>query len=451
MSQPNGAGAAAAQQQSNVNPFMSAYTNWSDSNTWITRHTMVGIVVIYLLSFLFPSLDLVLGNTPYFTLFSFELYRLILSPLVGNSILTVILIALFYPNMGTRMETSIGSSAFIHLLGMITLFTNTIFATLCLFMYFMGTIEALFWSCSGFWTVLFGLITIECLQIPDAPRRMMFIPVDIPSKYFPLILYAFFALFNGFQLDFLVSMGVGYMYTKGHLDRFKLSPAYLDTLESANGMLHSISRGRGWVLAGAAIGHAAWTQGLPVATAVPVNEGSGSGSSPRGGAQQQGPAGSSSSSSGFSSWGPGGNGGGSGNGDGKKEAFPGSGRTLSGSTGTTAAGSGGGGFGGLGQAFGGTFASAPVATSLSSSSSASGGISRELVNARRLQALGGGVAATAPPQQHQQQQQQQQQPAAPDMEKVKKITQMGFSKGDAIRALDSTAGNVEAALLLLAP
>jgi hypothetical protein len=25
--------------------------------------------------------------------------------------------------------------------------------------------EALFWNCSGFWTILFALITIECMQV----------------------------------------------------------------------------------------------------------------------------------------------------------------------------------------------------------------------------------------------------------------------------------------------
>ena len=92
----------------------------------------------------------------------------------------------------------------------------------------------------------------------------MFIPVDIPSKYFPLALYGLFSLFGGPQLDLLVAIFVGYLSSKGHLDRVKPSSYQLEQLEAAGpgpggllrGLFHSVSRARGWVLAGAALGQA---------------------------------------------------------------------------------------------------------------------------------------------------------------------------------------------------
>lgn len=92
-------------------------------------------------------------------------------------------------------------------------------------------------------------------QNPHQPRRMMLVPVDIPSKFFPLIMYAMFCLFTGPKLDFAIAMFVGFIYSKGYLDRSKPSSYYLEGLEAASGMLHSVSRSKGWVLAGAAIGH----------------------------------------------------------------------------------------------------------------------------------------------------------------------------------------------------
>ena len=84
------------------------------------------------------------------------------------------------------------------------------------------------------------------------------VPVDIPSKYFPLIMYALFSLFTGPELDFAIAIGVGLLYQKGYLNRLKLTSYYLESMEGATGSLHSISRSRGWVLAGAALGHDAW-------------------------------------------------------------------------------------------------------------------------------------------------------------------------------------------------
>ena len=48
-------------------------------------------------------------STPYFTITHFEIYRIILSPFVGNSILLMVMILLSYPSLGTRMENSMGS------------------------------------------------------------------------------------------------------------------------------------------------------------------------------------------------------------------------------------------------------------------------------------------------------------------------------------------------------
>lgn len=201
-------------------------------------------------------MNMALGNVTYFTIFRVEVYRILFSPIVGNSLLNTIVMFLFYPMMGTLMESSMGSSMFIWLIGFITLSTNILFNILCLLLSFYMP-EALFYSSSGFWVILFGLVTIECMQQPEMPRQLLFIPVNIPSMYFPLALFAFFALFSGPQLDFIISMGIGYLYSKGMLDRFRPSSLYLESLEASGAVLHSISRSRGYVLAGT-LGHDAW-------------------------------------------------------------------------------------------------------------------------------------------------------------------------------------------------
>ena len=49
---------------SNDNPILSYYREWSDKTPYVTRVTMIVLVVSYLVSFFVPS-DTVLGNTPY--------------------------------------------------------------------------------------------------------------------------------------------------------------------------------------------------------------------------------------------------------------------------------------------------------------------------------------------------------------------------------------------------
>jgi hypothetical protein len=61
---------------------------------------------------------------------------------------------------------------------------------------------------------------------------MMFIPVNIPSKYFPLVLYGFICLFSGLILSYLVSMTVGYLYVSSYMDYIKASDATLAAWET---------------------------------------------------------------------------------------------------------------------------------------------------------------------------------------------------------------------------
>jgi membrane associated rhomboid family serine protease len=182
---------------------------------------VLGIIGSYLISWIFDA-SLYLANIPSFTL-PFEPYRLILSPFVGGSLMTVIFLMLFFPSMATRMEHNIGSNDFCVLVATISLLINLSFLVACYALYILmgGAPAALFYTCQGFWPLTFSLIATDCLQGPDMPRRLLFIPYDIPAKYFPLALYAFFMIFSGPQLDDLIGLGLGYADGYGRLEPAK--------------------------------------------------------------------------------------------------------------------------------------------------------------------------------------------------------------------------------------
>lgn len=269
------------------NPIMSYYNEWSERCPFVTRMATITMVICYILSWLFEA-SVMLGNVPYFTIYSFEIYRLLTSPFVGNSIIDLVMILLFFPTMGGKMEASLGSAAYLVLLVTLTLLTNILFVLCSFSLYVFGMVTALFFTCAGFWNVLFALITIECMQVPDQPRRMFMLPVDIPSKYFPLVLYFLFILFSGPILSYLLAILVGFLYSQGYLDKLKPTSYFLEGLEGANGMLHTISRSRGWILAGAAIGHDAWIATNSTAAGGPGASWANGSSTGAGGANGQG-------------------------------------------------------------------------------------------------------------------------------------------------------------------
>jgi len=230
------------------NQLLSAYKGWQEKTAYATRFLVLTVTILTILSFVGLDLTLYFSNIPAFSIMHFEIYRIVLSPFVSNSFITLILMLFFFPQMGTQLEQQLGSAAFGGLVLSLTLITNTAFAALCLFLSIFGMPEAMLYECAGFWTVIFSLITIDCMKNPEQPRRLLCFPWDIPSQYFPLAMYAFFCLFGRFELSFLVAIGTGYAYAKGFLDKAKFSEPYLESLEDTDGVLYNTSRtGTGWI------------------------------------------------------------------------------------------------------------------------------------------------------------------------------------------------------------
>lgn len=235
------------------NPLLRYYDMWSQTTPAVTRSSTIALVILYLFSWIIDLVEY-LGNTPYYTIYYIELYRIILSPFVGNSLLSVIFILLFYPTMASRLEQSMGSGSYLAFVTTMSIVTNISFALICLIMSILsGNQLPMLMQCAGFWSVCFSLIVVECMKTPDAPRRMLFIPVDIPSKYFPLALYAFFMLLGGMKFDDLVAIGVGYAYAFGYLEKIRLSDSMISQQES-NGILKSLTTTSGWIGASNAMG-----------------------------------------------------------------------------------------------------------------------------------------------------------------------------------------------------
>eukprot|EP00615_Pteridomonas_danica_P002670 CAMPEP_0114373554 /NCGR_PEP_ID=MMETSP0101-20121206/34953_1 /TAXON_ID=38822 ORGANISM="Pteridomonas danica, Strain PT" /NCGR_SAMPLE_ID=MMETSP0101 /ASSEMBLY_ACC=CAM_ASM_000211 /LENGTH=279 /DNA_ID=CAMNT_0001526853 /DNA_START=89 /DNA_END=929 /DNA_ORIENTATION=+ len=151
-----------------------------------------------------------------------ELYRLILAPM-SNSILNLVFTFMCFNNLGATFERSLGSARFAWLLVGIGLISNIGFDVFCFLMALLGTYEALFFQCQGFWVILFGLIAIECAESQEPTRQLFRIPYQIPTVYYPLVLFALFSILSGPNLGSAIAMGFGYAYGFGKVEGFRPS------------------------------------------------------------------------------------------------------------------------------------------------------------------------------------------------------------------------------------
>lgn len=154
-----------------------------------------------------------------------------------------------------KRRTAIGSSAFLVLLVTLSVATNLIFNVICLVCWILGLKVMIVVNCSGFWLIVFSLMVVECMRNPNSLRTLLCIPLQFPSKYFPLVLYIFFCLFSGPQLDLACALGVGYMYSQNYMDRWKFSQSDLVSAESVGILRVAAINLSHWVSTSAALGY----------------------------------------------------------------------------------------------------------------------------------------------------------------------------------------------------
>ena len=83
----------------------------------------------------------------------------------------------------------------------------------------------------GLWPILFCELVISCMQNPDMPRGLCCLPINIPSRWYPLVLIALFTIFFGLQFSLLTGLGAGYMYAMGYLRPLEISQATINNWE----------------------------------------------------------------------------------------------------------------------------------------------------------------------------------------------------------------------------
>ena len=240
------------------NPMLKAYEGWAQRTPLVTRYILSLQVISYLTSW-FVNFEFALATTPYFVLLRFEFYRLLLSPLVNTSIISCVFAFLSFSDHGRRLEQSMGSTAFGWMCFTIGLSTNVAFCVVSVVLAFLrGYDESFLLSSSvGLWTIIFGIISMECVQAPRNTNRP-FLFFVVPVIYYPLALYFFFSLLGGnFSLSYLISIGIGYAGGFGYLDKIlKLSPSKAKQWEDT--VLSNYARREGWIASHSATGSDAW-------------------------------------------------------------------------------------------------------------------------------------------------------------------------------------------------
>ncbi|CAJ1953809.1 unnamed protein product [Cylindrotheca closterium] len=238
------------------NPILDRYLVFRNGTPFVTRLMLSSQVTCYILSFLVNT-QKVAANIPYFTVYNFQLYRILLSPLLCNRFVSLVIAFFSFSEPGRRLEQSVGSTSFLCLVTTLATLTNVAYIIFAfLLCELTGKESFLYQQASGIWLVVFGIIAIECNRAPpQSTRRLLFFPVQV--EYFPCALFAFFCFFTGtFEWSHILSIGIGYAYEHGYLESMKPASPRCRRWEEKG--IYGLAESDGWVKLDQIIGSGAW-------------------------------------------------------------------------------------------------------------------------------------------------------------------------------------------------
>eukprot|EP00744_Colponema_vietnamica_P010578 GILI01014936.1.p1 GENE.GILI01014936.1~~GILI01014936.1.p1 ORF type:complete len:384 (-),score=57.34 GILI01014936.1:468-1619(-) len=207
-------------------------SRWYRELPTATRYVSTTISIIYIFSLIFPVLVKMFSTIPYYVLYEFQIWRVFLSPFIHPSIFTLLFVLLMFIPTAKACEASEGSLPFLLRLCGYSVLCNVLFLLLAFLLSFAFPL-ALLQVSSGLWPVLMVFIVVDCMRNPNAPRTMFPLPMQIPSKYIPLVFLFISLLFLGIELDFLAGLLIGYLVSSGRMFKFTISSQWLSRLQSS--------------------------------------------------------------------------------------------------------------------------------------------------------------------------------------------------------------------------
>ena len=113
----------------------------------------------------------------------------------------------------------------------LSIFVNVIFSLVSILIGMTVSAMVLLTPCMGLWPILMCDLVIQCYQYPEMPRGLCCLPIQIKSKWYPLVLIGIFTIFFGPQLSLWAGLAVGYLYVFGYINCLKTSEQSLKAWE----------------------------------------------------------------------------------------------------------------------------------------------------------------------------------------------------------------------------
>ena len=187
-------------------------------------------LLLYILNFLFSSISLYLSNVPYNTIYNYQIWRLFTTSIITTRIINIIFAILFWVKHASNLEAAIGTIKYSLIFIMNSILIQIIY-TLLFFIISIIIKDEKFLSLKinnkdqvdncGIWPYIICEITLLSLSNPNYPIKFLFFP-EFSTKFYPIIVFIFFGIFNILSTDLEVLCGIVYAFLYHFIIKKKL-------------------------------------------------------------------------------------------------------------------------------------------------------------------------------------------------------------------------------------
>ena len=192
------------------------------SMPFFIRITVSLSIIFCIINIFTPYVSLYLADIPYFTIFSFQLWRLITTPFITTGAINLVFSLFFWFRHSVKLEKEKGTIKYMLTFFMFSFFIQLIYCLICLLVSLIIRNDILLKNKistngirnDGLWPILMCDLTLLCLSNPEADLKFFIFPCIIKAKYYPLILFAFFTVLSNFSIDIELFCGIafGFLY-----------------------------------------------------------------------------------------------------------------------------------------------------------------------------------------------------------------------------------------------
>lgn len=177
--------------------------------------------IFYILNLLIKNISFYFSNIPYFTIFYFQLWRIITTVFISTNLFKLILGLIFWIKYASSLESSIGTIKYMIIFYMNTLFIQIIF---CIFnysimkllkkdnSYLLNKVSSKGIINNSLLGNILCELTLLCISNPETPNKLFLIPFIIKAKYYPFTLFIIFTIIDSFKIDLEIVSGILYAY-----------------------------------------------------------------------------------------------------------------------------------------------------------------------------------------------------------------------------------------------